>query len=399
MMRRLLSSRLIAAAVGVAFAGAAGGVLTALLLPDDESITAPGAEAEVINAPDGQPMMIVQDGDPRITFPAELSGLGVSIEKLAIDQAGNVWVPAFSGGDSGHALYRYDPVDRLVAKFALPDRPGSALSSGVGVSPEGEVVLAYGGIVTVMDPVTGAFRTYDLPGEAEPGGDVSTHVTDLAVGPDGAAYVTRENVMAVTEVDLKTGAISELPITDKTGRLFDVEVADQDIYVAYWVHGGDLYDGSTGGTRVLRLSSDGTQQELEGSTWALAATSDGIYSIDLKGEVRAYRDRSSTATPETQVLAAAIDGRIAIDANTGNVWVSGREADLIALWDRVSPSVSTFELPLYEVAGHLIFCPVGAECKNVTMHTAVGALAVAPNGDLYFTDNTMQRIGVIHADN
>ena len=42
-------------------------------------------------------------------------------------------------------------------------------------------------------------------------------------------------------------------------------------------------------------------------------------------------------------------------------------------------------------------CLVPASCKNTIMQTTVGGIAVAPNGDVYFSDSTMNRIGVIKA--
>lgn len=400
-MSQAVSPGFVASALVITLISATAGALAVLLLPTDQPITAPDAQADVVSGPDGRPMIVTQQADAQINFPPELTELGVSIEKLAIDQAGNVWIPALSGGDSGHSLYRYDTANSTVDKFEPPDRPGSALSSAIGISSQGDVVLAYGGAVSVIDPSNGSFDTYELPKESPNyiafGIAESAHVTDMAIGPGDVAYITRENIAAVTLVDLVSGATSELPIKGASGNAFDVEVMGDDVYVASWVHGEDIFDGTTGGTRIVRLSPGGSQEQLDGSAWAISLRENAVYSLDLEGELRAYNAQSLTGVSETLVPAASIDGRLAVDNTTTNVWISGQEADRIVAWNRASQSLTTFDLPLYEVVGSALICPVGAECKNATMHTAVGALAVAPNGDLWFTDNTMQRVGVIHA--
>lgn len=399
-MVHLRSLNLVSWAMAVILAGAVIGVLTALALPNDRSVTVPSAQAHVVYAPDGPILTVVQEADQRVLFPPALSELGAPVEKLAIDESGQIWIPAFSGFDSGHVLFRYDIASGSIEQFKLPDEPGSALSSGVGISSTGKVVLAYGGIVAAMNPASGEFTIYELPRESPNYNDFgipeSMLVTDMALDSNDVAYVTRENVAAVTTIDLNTGETSEIRVEGVTGNLFDVEVIDQDVYVANWVHGGDIYDGSTGGTRLVKLSPRGEQQVLAGSAWALAEGANSLYSVDLKGEVRAFLDGSLFEMTD-QVPGAAIEGRIRVDARSHDVWISGREADTITQLQTDSMSMTPYKLPVYE--GLNFGCSASAQCDlalRPTVHTGVGAMATAPNGDLYFTDATMQRIGVIH---
>jgi len=142
MIHLALRHRFLTAALLAMAGGAIAGVLTAMLLPDDRTISPPGAEAQTVNAPDGRPLTVLQQADPRVSFPTELSGLGPSVGGLAVDSKGNLWVPVFTGGDTGHMLYRHNTADGKMDTFPLPDNPGSAISSAIAASPTDQIVLA-----------------------------------------------------------------------------------------------------------------------------------------------------------------------------------------------------------------------------------------------------------------
>lgn len=390
-MRGLSAKTYTALVLLVAGISVGAGILTAVLLNDGESITAPQAQAEVVTAPSGLPLKVLQEADERVSFPAELEGLGLTIEKLAVGPDGLVWIPSFTGGESGHLLYGYDPASGEIKSFSLPGRPGSGLSSAIGISASGQPVLAYGGIVTVLNPVSGSFTTYELPPVSKGG-----HVTDISIGSDNTSYVTRENTSAISVVDLTTGNASEIEVEAASGEMFDVEVLGDDVYVAHWITGGDIYDPSTGGTGLIRLGPDGTQEVLDGSSWAIARAGDSLYSIDLEGQVRAYVDQSLSGAVHTQVTQTADQGIVAVETQTGDLWIAGRFAASVVHWHAGSQSQTAYALPVYLVDASAIRCPPLVECGDSRSPTMIGDLAVAPNGDVWFTDTTLQRVGVIH---
>jgi streptogramin lyase len=85
-----------------------------------------------------------------------------------------------------------------------------------------------------------------------------------------------------------------------------------------------------------------------------------------------------------------------VDPGGGAVWAAG-ESSTLSKWDPRTGQTRTFQLPVYFVPGNVMRCPVGAKCEGATMYTKVSGIAVAPNGDVYFSDATMNRIGVIKA--
>lgn len=390
-----LRSRFLVALASVVVVGGVAGALSALLLFGGESLPAPAADAEVVNGPNGEPLTVFQEADEHITFPAELQSLDILMEKIAIGPDGDVWIPAFSGGETGHLLYHYDPGSSTVAKYGLPDRPGSHISSAIGVTPSGQPVLAYGGIVAILDMDTASFTTYDLPVESQPGA-AGTQVTDIAIDSGGVAYVARENTDAVAVVDLSTGATSSIAVEGLTGKIFDVEILGDDLYIAHWIQGGDIYDGGTGGTGIMRIARSGSNENLEGSSWALATDGHRVHSLDLHGSIRTYDTGTLTGTLQVHAPQAANIGSLAVDPETGDTWVAGRGSTSIIRW---SPGAgeTAYDLPVYWLDGTFLSCPPKADCSGGPMPTVIGELAVAPGGDLYFTDTTIQRIGVIHA--
>lgn len=391
MIHLALRHRFVTTALLVVVGSAIAGVLAATLLPDGQTVSTPGTAAQIVNAPDGRPLEVVQQADVRVSFPPELSGLG-SVGGLAVDSKGNFWIPVFTGGDSGHRLYRYNPADGKIDTFSLPDNPGSAISSAIAVSPTDQIVLGYGAIIAVLDPGTGGFKTYDLPSNSPNhvkfGADEGTYVTDMDVGPDNSAFVTRMNIAAVTVVDLGSGATSEIPVAGMSGALFEVAVSGESVFAANW--------SSSGGTRVVKLSGDAFVEVAAGSLLALAGAADRVYTLAADGTLVGHSGNSTTTATEKQIPEAIMGESLAVDRGSGAVWLAGEQSVLIR-WDPKPGLTEAFQLPTYWVRGESMFCPPGADCKGSTMYTTVGGIAVAPNSDVYFSDSTMNRIGLIKA--
>jgi hypothetical protein len=85
-----------------------------------------------------------------------------------------------------------------------------------------------------------------------------------------------------------------------------------------------------------------------------------------------------------------------IASSDDRVWVAGRDSGTIWEFARSGDLLAEHELPAVVIPGEDIFCPRGADCEDVVVsRTRVEGLAVAPDGTLYFSDGTKNRIGVI----
>jgi streptogramin lyase len=85
---------------------------------------------------------------------------------------------------------------------------------------------------------------------------------------------------------------------------------------------------------------------------------------------------------------------IAVDRSTGASWIVGEGSK--SIFRVLDSAIREYNLPVY--AGIELRCPPPpVDCPDGDLRTTVRGLAVAPNGDLYFSDATMNRIGVIHA--
>jgi hypothetical protein len=71
----------------------------------------------------------------------------------------------------------------------------------------------------------------------------------------------------------------------------------------------------------------------------------------------------------------------------GAVWAAGAQSAM-SLWDLETGLVETFLLPKYWVPGEECHVHTQSNCEGSTMQTTVGGIAVAPNGDVYFSDFT-----------
>lgn len=393
--RRVTSKGCLAAVLAVTTAAAIAGVVAALLARSDQPITTPQAEAGTIYAPNGQALVVANAGDNHVSFPASLSDLVTPPERLAVDLSGNIWIPQLSAGISGHYLYKYSPASDTTEKVSLPDSAASNLSSDIGVTGDGRIVLAYGGLVVLVGQNSAILTKFVLPGESQnyvqfdPGGGLA--VNAMSVGPDDIAYIARGNLAAITQVDVASGDVIERPVKGLTGPIIDLAVVDEDVYFVAWVRGTE-----TGGTRVSKITPSGEVEDLHESAWTLNANDQRICFVDLAGELRGHDDSASTSTSLINVPAAAIDGRLVVDPQTGDVWVSGREAGSVTHWEAPTGLSTTYQLPEYAIDTNAMECPAGGNCGDITMRTGVGDLAVAPNGDVWFTDVSLERIGVIH---
>lgn len=90
---------------------------------------------------------------------------------------------------------------------------------------------------------------------------------------------------------------------------------------------------------------------------------------------------------------------LAADKQRGRIWMAGGGSGIVAL-DQSTGAVEYYALPS-AAESPTAHVPVGCEdyggCPPPRpTFTSVDGIAVAPNGDLYFSDGTYNRIGIVH---
>lgn len=348
----------------------------------------------------GESEIVTNAYDPSIEFPQALTELEMAPGDLAFDGEGTLWVPLFTGTDTGNLLLAYPP-EGEVRRYALPRSPGSPIFSGIGILANGEVAVAYGWTVAIFDPKREEFTTVDLPelpatySEHAPGD--GSWVADMAVGADGAIYAVRQNVSSVTRVDPVSLHYNELEIPDSFGSPHVVHS-----------NAAGLFISNMFGTKSIRPQS--ALVRLDGAFIPLDVSRDVLvsaFATNRNGEVvAAGGDRALRAVDgDLRVQVALEKGDIpslgglrdfvAVDSSTGDLWFAGDGTNSIT---RLSPDgqMRTYELPSFVVPGRRLFGGSGE--GETVMNTNVTGIAVSPDGDLYFGSQTLNRIGVIHVD-
>lgn len=390
----------VGAAIGVwdARSGGGGDAPVVLRFVSDE------AGAMVIS-PSGESLGRTNLGDADVQFPAALANLPFSPTQLAIDpSSGDLWFLEFTYSEK-NALYRFDVDKDRVESFAVPASFGSELFSAIAVDQRGHVISAEGFVVLDFEPSTETYKEHTLV-QISPYqntlSDEEAHIADIALGNDNLVYVSRLNVAAVTELNLESGQMRDLPLPKDFGQAYDIELTDGVLWVtSRW----DVDSGPPAQTGNLDPKS-GRFTVVPGKTTALDAGNDHVYAVswDADPKLVSVTDGGLAAVTDSAeaeaVFAEAITGffdHMAVDQKSGTVWVAGDGSGAIARFDPSTGSLRSYEMPSYETL-RFPHCPedFGRECPTSGLVTTrVRGLAVSPDGDVWFSDGTRNRIGFI----
>lgn len=189
--------------------------------------------------------------DPNIEYPEALSDLPFPPGALAIDaSSGDLWLLGLASDGRTKELLRYSSSDGTLHRRTVPTSAG--LYSAMAVDSRGHVILAQGGFVLDVDP-EGGYVEYEPP----PGG----HFTDIAISDDDKAYVSKEYVATIIEIDLRTGEITERPLPASIYRVHYVALAGDRLWMTAPISTEDLpaqtavLDLETGQTEVIPLKA------------------------------------------------------------------------------------------------------------------------------------------------
>jgi hypothetical protein len=339
--------------------------------------------------------------DENVEFPPALSDLPNPPSQLAVDRkSGDLWFVMFLYGGGTNDLYHYSAADGTLEKRPIPASTGSEFFSAIAVDARGHVILAEGDTVLDIDP-EGDYKALPLPAPAnfarQPGWD-GTYVIDMALSEDGKAYLTRMNTAAVTEVNIASGEVREIPVPPRFGQMYFLELAEGSIWMTGWV------DTAAAPSQTIILDLKTGDAESQGmKTAALAAAPGGeVYLSRTDG---AGLSRAAAAGSRVDSLAAdeGVLGRglyfLAVDAGGSTVWMAADSSGAIVSLESSSGASARYDLPSWNKTTWIsvpIACIVQPCPTPRGSVTRLGDIAVAPNGDLYFSDMSFNRIGVVH---
>ena len=346
--------------------------------------------------------------DPAMEFPTALSDLPNPPSHLAVDpKTGDLWFLIFTYDGTSNTLYHYSAVDGKVETFEIPSDSGSELYSAISVDSRGHVISAEGSVITDFDPASGEFINLALPEPATKAVGYSPSdgawVLDMAISDSGLAYLSRMNIPAITEFGLSTGESRELPYPSTFGPAYDIELGDDAVWMtSVWNIIGlstaqtGRIDPVTGEFTAVGPATTAISAGRDEAVLGVRASSAEAPTADLV-EVSAAGFTSTPVAPGDEkarlVQGLGIRDFMTVAPATGAVWVTGEGSG--SVFRVISGSVREYNLPVY--GGFAPRCDA-TECPDANLRTAIRGLAAAPNGDLYFSDATLSRVGVIRAD-
>jgi streptogramin lyase len=271
---------------------------------------------------------------------------------------------------------------------------GSSLFSDLVADLRGHVIIGYGYSVVDFDPDSESFTQIKLSQTPEYASDNSSEpsaaITALSPGPAGTVFAARLNAASVTRVDLVSGAIQEHPIPESFGAATDMVATGDSLVMTNWIgYGRERQSGS------LDLKT-GQYQALGQATFSLASDETGAVYGSLVDEPGVAKLAGSIerleVPPEISGMLRGTDDLLTLDTKSGVAWVASRGTGRIARWESGTTDWRLYQLPITET--HLRCfqepCP-----PPVKMNSQVQALAVGPDGTVYFSDATFNRVGVV----
>ncbi|MCH8814315.1 MAG: hypothetical protein IH957_04335 [Chloroflexi bacterium] len=417
----------------VALALAASGTLLAVATPLGSSVADVlfghdgDADDRVIARLDNSNSKLAPDAsrvDANVEFPQALSGLPGTPVHLAVDPvSGDLWFVFFSYGRTAsgdNTLYRYRESDGTLKVRSIPaSGTGSELYSAIAVDSRGHVIFAEGGVVLDIDPA-GGYEEHQLP--AEPlnlmpqQGFLGGYVTDMVLSANGKAYLTRRYVAAVTELDLRTGSLKEIPIPASMFLVRNIDLAGDRLWMTAPSSTADtpsqtaVLDLTTGVTESSSFRSFDLVADGQGRVYVSSQKGEGVIAADaidasmedagpwqLTDEARGLLNSVSAESAGTTWAPALL----AADSARGRIWMAGGGA--IGSLEPATNTTEFYRLPSW-AASELqpIHVPIGCQTDRDLCpeprgaHTQIGGIAVAPNGDVFFSDTSKHRIGIVH---
>lgn len=339
--------------------------------------------------------------DPDVEFSEVLSELPSPPTHLAVDaKNGDLWFVLFNYDGKTNDLYRYSTSTETVEIRPIPASTGSEFFSAIAVDSRGHVISAEGDVVLDIDPA-GDYRELRLPAPAniakQPGWE-GTYVIDMGV-LENKAYLTRMNTAAITELDLSTGSTREMAVPPGSGQMYFIEPVSDSIWMTSWVDTATapsqtaILDLMTGKTESTTLQTSALAADSGGRMYISRTGSSGLSRVD--SEARA----ANSVQGDWKVLGQGLD-YLAVDQGGTSVWMAGDSSGAIMSLNSSTGESAYYDLPSWDKTTRIsvpIACQIQACPSPQGAVTRLGGIAVAPNGDVFFSDMTFNRIGIVHA--
>jgi hypothetical protein len=351
-------------------------------------------------AANGPSLKLVDPGSDKIEFPPYLAGLQGQPSDIAFDKAGHLWI-TWTQSDGQLVLAQGDLNHSQLSQYTIPaNKPGP--EPRLAIDGRGDLIIGVGREVVRVNSSTLDYKSFGLsasPGAvgATPGADGT--ITGLRVDGE-SAFVSRFGSQSITELSLDSGNSNELAVPDSFGGFDDFIVSNGALWllkIGDTVKGPPSqvgrFDLSTASFRVISTRVRAAAADGDGLmvlNWAPDGT-DRILHVDSAGS-----QRPVSADTLTGVFLGRLGDSKVLSDGRGGFWLTDIAANMVAWISPGTGATNSYALPAWEIPRAGTGCPPGTDCSgSFPVHTNISGVAVSPNGDLYFADTSLSRIGLI----
>jgi sugar lactone lactonase YvrE len=340
--------------------------------------------------------------DPAIEFPEALGELPVNPDFFGLDaERDALWFAEQPAAGGGPVVYRYDLRSARMQSFQYLSVQGAPIISTLLVDPRGHVLIGHGSSAVDVDP-SGAVQEHSLGNSQYPpmrGGGTSIK-TAMFVDDKGDVFISRTDSAAITRFDPDTGTLREFPYPSSFGTVEAMAVVDDSIWITNPTSSVNGIRAGTGRVSmetgefvaVSRLLTGFSDRPIDGRLFA-ADPDTGIVSIGADGQIK--DEFSLKPLLEAEPFSGlGFEDRLVVDEERGFLWVASAGRRDISRIDLNTGSVREYDLPVFVTTADS--CPIGIDC-NEPMETSSrpNGIALAANGDLYFSDLNFRRVGIV----
>lgn len=309
---------------------------------------------------------------------------------IVIDQRGMVWFTESNSSKIG----RFDPADASFHEFIVPgvgDMWGLAVDRGGGiwftqysgkgsVNPGGMVTGGGHGRLVHLDPSNGSFSFVDIP-------TVGSFPLRLAIDAQSRVWFTELLGSKIGVYDPSSSNLIEYPVPtnmsgpadlafDRNGMLWFTETYASKIA---------SFDPKNGLFKEYQLDTQNPADVISSPVGIALAAEGSIWIADHGGNwIGQFQPTTGTLSkypthvPPADVYPISIPNGLLIDQH-GQVWFSEHGGNSIGYYDPDRRIMLEYRIPTGPVSTSLW-------------------IALAPNGNIWFTEWMMNQIGVVHAN-
>ncbi|HEY8766085.1 MAG TPA: hypothetical protein VIP09_02285 [Dehalococcoidia bacterium] len=382
-------------AAACAVVGLAGGLAFAIARAGGNSVL-PEQPATPANPGAGNNLKLLDSGSDAIQFPAFLGPIQGRPTDITVDDSGRVW--AASIDEDGSLWLNEGQPQSEIQHYRIPTKSVPS-NAELAMAGKGELVIGAGQELIRFNLQTLAYSTLTLPAKQTDAASSQQGVgavVDLHVDA-GYAYVSRFGEPGITRVSLGDEAVEVISVPEQFADFDHFLVTGQLIWL---LRTADTQNGPDSQIGMLDTAS-GKLTVVDGKVRTAAPFKSGILALRWDPQDIAYVD-SSGAHPidvpglDTYISTMGPDARISIAPDGQTVWISDVTSNSILRVSLTDLSIQSYPLPMWQLPGSGPNCPNGGDCSHVfDVRTRVVAIDTSSNGDVYFAEDTINRLGLI----